>query len=60
MKPEIKKCECGLTWKLTKHKAPFGIRDSDSLTCTCGRELISWNGGCIWVAELIPEQENSK
>lgn len=53
MTSEIKKCECGLVWRLTKVKTPYGMRDKDSLECDCGRELISWNGGHMYNAEKV-------
>lgn len=56
MKSEIKKCECGLVWKLTRIKTPYGIRDTDSLACDCGHELIAWNGGHMYTAEKVPEE----
>jgi len=59
MTREIKKCECGLVWKLVKVKTPYGIRDSDSLQCSCGRELISWNGRHTWTAEVVNKGEKN-
>jgi len=51
----IRKCECGRVWKLNEIKV--GMRDKDSLNCTCGREVISWNGGVVYTMEDIsPEQ----
>ncbi len=45
--------DCGRVWLLTKRKVPQ--RDKDDISCTCGRTLVSWNGGCVWTAELITE-----
>lgn len=45
-------CACGAIYELNE----FSImqRDKDSIECEfCGRELIHWNGGCIWRAELL-------
>lgn len=45
-------CECGAIYELTE--VSISQRDKDSLECDfCGRELIHWNGGCIWYAKLI-------
>jgi hypothetical protein len=43
------------TTNITKQKTSFGIRDDDSLNCTCGRELIRWNGAHIWTGEVVSE-----
>ena len=48
-------CECGRVWMLTQRKVPQ--RDKDYLSCTCGSILVSWNGGCVWTAELIDSNE---
>ncbi len=45
MNNKHKTCECGKVWVVTRHKMPHGARDDGSLTCTCGREIVSWNGG---------------
>jgi hypothetical protein len=50
-------CECGRVWLLTQHKR--AQRDKDDISCTCGRILVSWNGGCVWTAELIRDIKNS-
>jgi hypothetical protein len=47
-------CECGLVWYLSKRKEPQ--RDKDSISCTCGQTLVSWNGGCVWKAELVEDK----
>jgi len=60
MKTEIKKCECGIVWKLKRIKSPFGIKDTDSIACSCGRKVITWSGGYLWVGEVMPDKENSK
>jgi hypothetical protein len=44
-------CKCGLVWMLIQRKVP--PRDKDDISCTCGRTLVSWNGGCVWTAKLI-------
>lgn len=49
----IETCECGRVWKLKKFKSI--ARDSDSVTCVCGKEIISWNGGHFWIGELVSE-----
>lgn len=46
-------CECGRVWNLTQRKVP--MRDKDSIQCLCGKTLVSWNGGCIWDADLIQD-----
>lgn len=46
-------CECGLVWRMRKIKTI--MRDNDSFNCTCGREVISWNGGHMWTGELVTE-----
>jgi hypothetical protein len=48
---EVVTCECGGVWKLRKIKTI--MRDIDTFNCTCGRELISWNGGHMWAGELV-------
>ncbi len=55
----IVKCECGKTWRLTRVKMPYGARDSDSAACTCGREVISWNGGHVYVIEEVNTSESN-
>jgi hypothetical protein len=60
MMTRIHACECGLKWKLTKQKTSFGIRDDDSLHCTCGRELIRWNGAHIWTGEVVSASESTE
>ena len=60
MKILTKRCECGVLWKLQKVKTPFGVRDNDSIACSCGRELISWNGGHMYQAEIIAEGEKER
>jgi hypothetical protein len=46
-----KTCLCGRVWLLSKRDVPQ--RDKDDISCTCGRVLVSWNGGCVWKAILI-------
>lgn len=48
-----KPCECGRVWLLAKRNEPQ--RDKDDISCTCGRTLVSWNGGCVWTAKLIKD-----
>jgi len=60
MNTTIERCECGKKWKLTKYKTLGGIRDIDSLYCTCGRELISWSGAHMWGKEEIKSKKHSK
>jgi len=38
------------------------MRDKDSENCVCGREIIRWNGGVIWMVKLIsePDKEEQK
>jgi hypothetical protein len=50
-------CQCGRVWFLTQRKR--GQRDKDDLSCTCGRTLVSWNGGCVWTAKLIKDVDGS-
>ena len=49
MPSQIITCECGLKWSLRRVKTI--ARDSDSANCTCGRELIRWNGGHMWIRD---------
>jgi hypothetical protein len=58
MTTKIVTCECGLEWVLTKQKTSFGIRDDDSLDCSCGRELIRWNGGHLWTGEVVSKEKS--
>ena len=52
-------CKCGKRWRLRRVHVP--MRDSDSLHCSRGRELISWNGACMWNrAELLEKKKKSK
>ena len=51
-------CECGRVWELTQRKEPQ--RDKDDISCTCGRTLVSWNGGCVWKAKLVSDVQDSK
>ena len=45
-------CACGAIYELTEHS--IIQRDKDSIECQfCGRELIHWNGGCVWSSNLI-------
>ena len=43
-------------WLLAKRNVPQ--RDKDDISCTCGKTLVSRNGGCVWTAELIRDIEN--
>jgi len=56
MKGKIETCECGLAWQLQRVKMPHGARDSDSLNCRCGRELISWSGGHVYTMEAVEKE----
>jgi hypothetical protein len=49
-------CECGLKWRLRRVKTI--MRDSDSANCTCGRDLISWNGGHMWIRDDKPIEDS--
>jgi hypothetical protein len=42
----IHTCECGRKWLLKKIKTI--MRDSDSVSCSCGRQIIEWNGGLMY------------
>lgn len=54
-----KTCACGAIYLLTEYKTLQ--RDKDSIECDyCGRELIHWNGGCIWVAKLISRPKSTE
>jgi len=46
-------CECGKKWQVDRVK--IIMRDSDSENCTCGREIVSWNGGHMFRVEEIKE-----
>ncbi len=46
-------CVCGRVWLLTERKR--AQRDKDDISCTCGRILVCWNGGCVWTAKLIKD-----
>ena len=58
MDSQTKQCECGKFRKLTKIKTIGGIRDIDTLYCTCGRELIDWSGAHMWTKEEIPSRKS--
>jgi hypothetical protein len=49
-------CDCGRVWNLVERSSPQ--RDKDSISCVCGKTLVSWNGGCYWKAELIADIPN--
>jgi hypothetical protein len=51
---KIVECECGKTWELNRVK--LGMRDDDSLHCSCGQVLIHWNGGYVWTGKVIAEK----
>ena len=42
----IHTCECGRKWTVKKFKTI--MRDSDSANCSCGRQIIEWNGGHMY------------
>ena len=50
-----KRCEnCSAVYRIKVVSVPF--RDSDFIDCRiCGVELIRWNGGAIYRAELVEE-----
>lgn len=48
-------CTCGKRFDIYKIKMP--MRDKDSEHCTCGAEIISWNGGVMYRAE--PKKNDS-
>lgn len=50
-------CECGLKWRVRKIKTI--MRDSDYENCTCGREIIRWNGAHMFTVKSLPETEKS-
>jgi len=50
-------CACGKSWQVAYVKTPYGTRDSDSASCTCGNEIINWNGGHMY---LVEETASSK
>ncbi len=56
MPSQIITCECGLKWSLRRVKT-IG-RDSESANCTCGRELIRWNGGHMWIRDDKPIEDS--
>ncbi len=58
MNSELKKCECGKVWKITRYEMPNGVRDSDSLNCLCGKEIKKWSGGYAFIAEEVPAESN--
>jgi len=60
MSNEVKKCACGKVWKMTRHKMPYGARDSDSLNCSCGKEIKKWSGGYTFTAEEVPAESSSE
>jgi len=53
---ETKKCDCGKVWEITRVKMPYGVRDNDSLSCTCGRELKVWSGGHTYTMEEVTDK----
>jgi len=48
-------CQCGRRWSLQEIKSP--MRDTDSAHCTCGLEIISWNGGHRYRVAEIKDQD---
>jgi hypothetical protein len=47
---------CGSVYRITEFRT--GMRDEDSIDCqVCGTELMSWNGGTMYEAELIRRNE---
>ena len=56
MAHQIITCECGLKWNLRRVK--IIARDSDSANCTCGRELIRWSGGHMWIRDDKPIEDS--
>ena len=50
-------CECGLKWRL--HRVKAIARGSGSVNCTCGRELVNWNGGHMWIRDPKPIETQS-
>lgn len=46
-------CACGRVWLLTQRKR--AQRDKDDISCTCGRILVRWNGGCVWTVKLLKD-----
>lgn len=60
MNKETRICSCGAIYELVEHS--IMMRDTDSEECDiCGKELIHWNGGCIWTKKLLnPEKFGNK
>jgi hypothetical protein len=50
----IHTCECGRKWIVKKIKTI--MRDNDSVYCSCGRQIVEWNGGHIY---QVTEVKNS-
>jgi hypothetical protein len=50
--------KCGRVWELKSEKLPF--RDKDSIKCTCGEELLSWNGGICYQSRLVQDTPQKK
>ena len=46
---------CGSVYRITSFVT--GMRDKGSINCeVCGEELMSWNGGVMYSAELIEQR----
>lgn len=55
METEFRNCECGRTWKLTRLRTLYGLRNDYWLSCSCGRALTRWDGVHMWTTEeLLP------
>lgn len=50
------KCKkCGRKWKVTA--TTLLMRDKDDLRCSCGEEIISWNGAVLYRAEEVKKKK---
>jgi hypothetical protein len=54
----IHRCDCGKFWELKKLKSP--VRDKDDIHCTCGRTIIEWNGGVMYIAYPLKDVTESE
>ena len=48
-------CECGRKW--TVRKVELIVRDNDSESCSCGRLIIEWNGGHLYLVTEIKDDD---
>ncbi len=47
--------ECGAKYNVRKQVQP--MRDKDSENCSCGREIVRWNGGVTYYVTPVESEE---